>query len=592
VLAGCGAALVVPFVAALTNALDSPWAPASDWAIIERCVRNVGSARTPLVGAFSRLGYDHPGPLMFWFLAAPYRLMGREPDALLVGALLVQALAAGYVLWVASRRSTFLTVAVTIGLLGLVTSAAHDYGLFTPWNPWLGFLPYLAFAFAAWELACGWARALPVVVFAASWVVQAHVGSSLVVGAVALLALVLFIIGPRNVAPRELRWLLAGSALLVVACWVGPLADQLWGHGNLGQIIDVSSHPADPLVGLDDALSIAAEQLRPFGPWTGDGNLNGFLDFGLGSASTVWLLAPALSLGIAAAVAWHRRVRSLAVLAAVAATGALAAVASVARISGPPLDYLALWFQPIALLVYLAGAWAAWIELRHLTARYRAEERSTRPRRVVLAGGLGVLALLFGVLAWRTGQEARDELVPNRVASAGLVDLLPRLRAELDRDVPVQVRAVGPAVIAVGPGVVIDLQRHGFEAYTAPRDPNVEAVYTRGPTGGPCFSRPARGTTLRQLQVYSGADDVAAARDNPDLEVLAEGNPLSTADRTELHELQARFSPETLFFVNATPDRHDRTGPIDDADGLTWEQANFVLDQAPWDVPVLVAAVR
>lgn len=591
-LAGCGLAVLVPFVVAAVNALDSPWAPASDWAIIERCVANVGGGDTPLVGPFSRMGYDHPGPLMFWFLAAPYRLMGRDPHALLLGALVVQAAAAAYVLWVASRRSVAFTVAVTAGLLVLMTSAAHDFGLFTPWNPWLGFLPFLAFVFAAWQLACGRARSLPVVVLAGSWVVQVHLGASLVVAVVAVVAAVLFAVGPRKVAARELRWILLGSGLLAVACWTAPIADQLWGSGNLGRIRDVAADPSEPFLGLGDALGIAAEQLRPDGPWTGGGNLSGFLDFGLGEAPVVWLLAPVASLAIAALVAWRRRMRSLATLTAIAAAAALAGVLSVARISGPAFDYLALWFQPIAFLVYLVGGWAVWIEGRRLASRIgaRRDESTARPRAVIL-GALAALGLVIGLLSWRTAVGANDELVPNRVASAGLVDLLPELREQLDPDVAVQVRPVGPAVIAIGPAVVVDLQRHGFRAFTAAREAATTSSYERGPTGGPCFGRPADGEAVRRLQVYSGAEDVAAAQENADLVVLAEGHPLAEARQDELHELQEVIPAEALFAVNSASDRHDRHGPVEGWEDVTWEDANEVLDLAPWDVPVLVAAV-
>src|SRR5262245_6610486 len=76
----------------LQLAVSRPWRPVNDWAIIDDQVRSVGVV-TPLIGAFSRYGWRHPGPWMFWVLAVPYRLGGSSPNAILVGAALLNAAA-------------------------------------------------------------------------------------------------------------------------------------------------------------------------------------------------------------------------------------------------------------------------------------------------------------------------------------------------------------------------------------------------------------------------------------------------------------------------------------------------------------------
>src|SRR5690606_16795832 len=73
--AGLTALVVLPVVVAIVAALTSDHQLAGDWALLELRVRDVGTSDTPLVGPFSRYGWNHPGPLLFWLLAIPYRLL-------------------------------------------------------------------------------------------------------------------------------------------------------------------------------------------------------------------------------------------------------------------------------------------------------------------------------------------------------------------------------------------------------------------------------------------------------------------------------------------------------------------------------------
>src|SRR5436305_7493624 len=63
--------------------------PVSDWASIELFVRDVGTHATPLRGAWSRYGWNHPGPLLFFVLAVPYRLSGGDPAVLRAAAIAI-----------------------------------------------------------------------------------------------------------------------------------------------------------------------------------------------------------------------------------------------------------------------------------------------------------------------------------------------------------------------------------------------------------------------------------------------------------------------------------------------------------------------
>ncbi|MFP5487294.1 MAG: hypothetical protein ACLGHQ_03180 [Acidimicrobiia bacterium] len=67
------AALMAP---SLWDVLASAAQTAGDIALIELRIRDVLSAHPPLTGAYSRYGWDHPGPAFFWLAALPYRLLG------------------------------------------------------------------------------------------------------------------------------------------------------------------------------------------------------------------------------------------------------------------------------------------------------------------------------------------------------------------------------------------------------------------------------------------------------------------------------------------------------------------------------------
>ena len=67
------------------------YATASDISIIELHVRDVFTRHTPLVGPYSRFGWNHPGPALYYVLAIPYWLSGRSSSGLALGALAVNA---------------------------------------------------------------------------------------------------------------------------------------------------------------------------------------------------------------------------------------------------------------------------------------------------------------------------------------------------------------------------------------------------------------------------------------------------------------------------------------------------------------------
>ena len=115
------AMVAVPIVLTGFAALGSVWRPSGDWAVLALRVDDVGGA-TPLVGPYSRYGWNHPGPLLYWALAAPYHLLGREPVDLLFGTALLNGVAAAGTAVLAWRRGRLPLLLMTAGTL----AAADD----------------------------------------------------------------------------------------------------------------------------------------------------------------------------------------------------------------------------------------------------------------------------------------------------------------------------------------------------------------------------------------------------------------------------------------------------------------------------------
>ena len=122
-----GALVLVPVVAAIVSALRNPWAPSNDWALIELQVRAVGTADTPLLGTWSRFGWDHPGPWPLWLLAGFYRLVPAE-HGLLFAAGMVNLVALAGCVAMALRRPRAQALVLLVGLAALGARPRHRRG--------------------------------------------------------------------------------------------------------------------------------------------------------------------------------------------------------------------------------------------------------------------------------------------------------------------------------------------------------------------------------------------------------------------------------------------------------------------------------
>ena len=166
--------LVVSAIALVVK-VGSDYAAGSDIGLTELRTLDVG--RHPvLLGPYSRDGWNHPGPALFYALALPYRLAGSHSVGLAVGALLINALAITGIALVARRVAGLPCMLVTLVGCAVLMRSLGPVFLRNPWNPYVAVLPFGLLVYLTWAMTCGEAWALPIGVGVASFCVQTHVG--------------------------------------------------------------------------------------------------------------------------------------------------------------------------------------------------------------------------------------------------------------------------------------------------------------------------------------------------------------------------------------------------------------------------------
>lgn len=353
VLIATVAVALAPAAVAMVRAATSGWEPSGDQAMEVLRMHDTGTAHTPLLGPYSRFGWDHPGPLLFWVGAPALRLAGPVGVMVLVGlvnaASIVGTVAAARRL--AGDAFALLVVAATAVLV-------HSHGavkLVDPWNPWVTVLPLLCYLFTVPVAATrGSVRATAVAVATGSFAAQSHLGNVPVVTLAALAGLVWWRLRARS-GPPATRTVRAGTGAavlvaLAVALWSGPLIDQVANDpGNLVALTEfVVDSPEEPAP-LRESLGAAARQLGLVPAWAG-------------AREDVWPVDPAppwtlLVLPLALAVGALPAVRRATGgppervdLAAFAGLVYLGAVFTVTRTTGGLIAYVLRWTWPVAVL--------------------------------------------------------------------------------------------------------------------------------------------------------------------------------------------------------------------------------------------------
>ena len=339
----------------LYRLFTSDWLPIGDYRTLQLRVADVGGSETPIVGVYSRYQWNHPGPLLFYALALPYRLSGSSPIGLLIGALLINLGVIATTLWIAVRAGTrtFVLVGFFVSLLCLGMNPA---GLADPWNPEFVILSVFGTAVAAWRVLAGDRVAAIALVVLGSFAVQCHVGSALPIALLAGTGGVALAIRSFKGKDRshDRRTALYAAAVALV-CWIPPIIEQLThSPGNLRLIYNFLRTPPLPTTGVSTGLRIMFRFLSIPGNWV-RGEEPTLLNSAINTSG--WAIPWAL-LALVAATLWAWRKRWFNEVAICALAFALVVAGSIAasRIVGAPSPYLLRWMWAIAAFTWLAVA--------------------------------------------------------------------------------------------------------------------------------------------------------------------------------------------------------------------------------------------
>ena len=490
------------------------WKAAGDLSVIRLRALDVGTSNTPLVGPYSRFQWNHPGPSLSFAFAPWARLFGNSGVGILIGAFVANLAAMFGAAWVARRSSKVLFFLTSIVLAAFVL-LAQSGELFNPWNPFVVVLPLFAALIAAWATFRGDRVAAVVLVIAASFAIQGHIGAA-PLGVLALLigggGLLYAIVRSQGEERRDFVTTSLIAVGVMFVCWIPPLLDQLFGTGNLGRLVEFQFTDTQPSAGLRFALD-QVTRLLTFPP----GREVGFLGV-VGNGPVVpWMAIVLLAATVVAwKKGWHDRLQlALVAWLSIAATGL-----AISGIKGIPFQYVFRWSWAMVLVVWIA---CAWVGVSLLLEFAPVRRWFTAGASLVLAGLLGAL-LLFGV-SFRTVQGWDEQLRLYEPLMQPTLDVL--------QEAPKPVMVVTYLGLADGT-VANELLARGDElGLDLRRTPELTFIF-----GSKRSVDPAN---AKSELVLATRGEYEQYRNDPRFTLIAHFDPFTAEERVEYNSLLARF---------------------------------------------------
>ena len=490
------------------------WKAAGDLSVIRLRALDVGTSNTPLVGPYSRFQWNHPGPSLSFAFAPWARLFGNSGVGILIGAFVANLAAMFGAAWVARRSSKVLFFLTSIVLAAFVL-LAQSGELFNPWNPFVVVLPLFAALIAAWATFRGDRVAAVVLVIAASFAIQGHIGAA-PLGVLALLigggGLLYAIVRSQGEERRDFVTTSLIAVGVMFVCWIPPLLDQLFGTGNLGRLVEFQFTDTQPSAGLRFALD-QVTRLLTFPP----GREVGFLGV-VGNGPVVpWMAIVLLAATVVAwKKGWHDRLQlALVAWLSIAATGL-----AISGIKGIPFQYVFRWSWAMVLVVWIA---CAWVGVSLLLEFAPVRRWFTAGASLVLAGLLGAL-LLFGV-SFRTVQGWDEQLRLYEPLMQPTLDVL--------QEAPKPVMVVTYLGLADGT-VANELLARGDElGLDLRRTPELTFIFGSKRSVDPADAK--------SELVLATRGEYEQYRNDPRFTLIAHFDPFTAEERVEYNSLLARF---------------------------------------------------
>ncbi|MEY2453572.1 MAG: hypothetical protein QOD92_3146 [Acidimicrobiaceae bacterium] len=449
-----------PVATAVLTLIGQRWTPTGDQALEVLRVRDVGGPHGTLVGAYSRWGWAHPGPLLFWQLA-PFDIAFGDLGVLLGVGLANLVATAGIVAVCFRRGGTALASLGALVVLLLVRSFGMDL-LVDPWNPYVALLPFFLMIVLVWSTLCDDLIALPLAVVLGSYLIQTHVGYlPMAAGLIAVGFTVAVarawraytsaddVQSMQDDAPasRRVLWL-AVAALVGLNLWLPPVVQQFTGDDpNLSALVSYANDSKEPRLGWSEGFGEMGEQIRLDGSW-----ITGKNPFVMATSSTVGATLLLAALAALAVVLRRRRRDDAAWLSVTAIVAVGLGVATTAGVTGAPWFFVLRWWWVLGAVASLALAWAI---------------LSLLPARVVRRCGLvcAAISVPFALVVVLDGPVD----VPDANLSHAMGDLGSQTASAIPRDHRYLVRAApqerGLFIGGLERGLFVELERRGFSVY-------------------------------------------------------------------------------------------------------------------------------
>lgn len=360
------AAALLPYLVALAHHPVRRFAVEGDYAGLEIATRYVFTGRT-LLGAYSRFGFNHPGPLYFYLTAPIYFLLGKTSTALWAGAIIVNMAAAASAVAI-MRLYASRAHAVASALVVSVWLDAFGNSCLQPWNPMVVVLPLLAFLVCAAQVVRGKSGPIAVMTFLGALVAETHLSTLPTVAGIAAIAGTGFAGAARRrggLSAADCRAIGLGATIFVL-CALPIAIEQVTSQtGNLTKICKffLAAHDHKPvnaalaewieatswmpkrvardtLAGETDSQMMASAEMPRLASDTGV------------RVALLWLGAVAVG-GVVAA---RRRDGASATLLAVGALGSVIAVSALQRVVGPTMFYLVFWATAASTVAWMGVA--------------------------------------------------------------------------------------------------------------------------------------------------------------------------------------------------------------------------------------------
>jgi hypothetical protein len=465
------ALVLVPFVVALVRAYHDGWIPSGDEANIALRAFDVFTRHPPLTGLPStsalygdKIATNHPGPLEFFLLAGPLRVLGSTTGPLLTAA----AINAGFALvalWAVFRRLGTTAVLWAGVVMLLVIWSAGTSVLTDTLSSNMTMYSLLCSAVLAWALIDGDLRLLPLAAFVGSYAAQQHLAAGIIVAALGLTAVVAIVVHLRarkRAGDAEIAGLArrntAYALIIMAVCWAPVVLNEIIGRpGNITEIVRFSFDNTRSTMGFNSAIDQALHAVT-LPTILGKTDLPGtFFLKGVGPYRGV------LGVVVIALLAWlawssRRHDRTLGRLALVAMVVLLAGFVNGVNIPLSTESWrvnLYRWEWTAAFLVVVAIGIVAERLARGFVSRAPAGARALAPVALLLVTALIAVAVVAGNGNDDHNRERSAFALEKRVGQVVL--------DHVDRNGPVLVAVDGYAAqLSVGPYVIYRLARAGL----------------------------------------------------------------------------------------------------------------------------------